>query len=511
MGPPQRPADRPAEKQGREQTTDMNSLTDVMFGTGVDLRAEEAAMQASYRDSQSQSFGSYNSQSTTTLTPSNSFGASQSFSFPSSGLASQQPWPQQAIEDELANKHKAAARAYNERKQSPLYDPFLQMNMLRKKIQAKAYENGVKTDLTGVYYKTDNRAPSSTVGMDPNGYGVITASEATSSWIQADAQLTDLLAILSLAANERLRGITEDAYALARTRQTTSHGIVHPDFAAIATGDGKVDNTTAVPVSISDSNWDKQPESATSPSSIIPSKRPLEESAQNQNRLPTPPTEPSPTPKATMSYSNTLTTALRTLQTADLDAEKARLAARQKRQNAAKAAANASPADGAINGTDASSATPGTAMPANAVAPESVKLSKKAKEKADKEKAEAESQKFANAAANAALGGGRKFSWMKSGGAAKPAPPSRMTTGFGAAAAGFPAGAGGPAAVGRAAETQEGLQAKNRKMGNWREDGKQGKGIQIHDLSIALESDGKSRKALARVWAKLRTRDEVEA
>ena len=361
MGPPQRPAERPAERQTRDQGVDVNSLTDVMFGTGVNLKDEEAAMQASYRESQSQSFGSYNTQSTTTLTPNNSFGASQSFSFPSSGLASEPTLSQQAVDDEITAKHKAAARAYAERKQAPLYDPFLQMNSLRIRLQDKAYENGVKTDLNGVYYKTEQRSdPTGVAGVGPDGVGVIAASQASSSWVESNAQFTDLLAILSLAANERVRSITEDAYALARGRQASSHGVVDPAWVSIATGEGNAETASAAPLSISRTAWDKPPDSAVSPTTI-PIKRTLEDTEQNANRLPTPPTEPSPTPKPTVFYGNSLASALRSLAKKDREAEQARMAARQKRQNTTKVAEPSTAADATVNGVDP--ATPGTATP----------------------------------------------------------------------------------------------------------------------------------------------------
>ncbi|KAF2092749.1 hypothetical protein NA57DRAFT_82110 [Rhizodiscina lignyota] len=506
MGPPQRPADKPVEKQGRDQGTDMNALTDVMFGTGVNLKDEEAAMQASYRDSLSQSFGSFNTQTTGTITPSGSFGASQPYSFPSSGLSSQRPVSQQSIDDELAARHKQVARQYNERKSAPLYDPFLQMNTLRIKVQDKAYDNGVKTDLGGVYYKNPDPGTTSSgvAGVGPDGIGVIAAAahHSPSSWLAANAQLTELLSLLSLAANERLRNITEDAYELARNRQANSHGVVDPNWTSLATGGGKASNTSAVPLSVTKTAWDRQP------GTVVPSKRPLEDSLQNHNRLPTPPSEPSPTPKPTVSYANNLATVLRGLSQEDHQAEEARIAKRQKRQNAAKAAAAPAAPDGATNGVDASPATPGSTTtpgtPINAIAPDLAKLTKKERERQNKQQTEDVLHASANTAASMALGGGRKFSWMSSG--AKPPPAARTNTSVGAPTAAATAGR-----VPAGAPVQEGMKARDRKIGSWKEDGKYGKGIQLRDLTHVLEHDGKAKRTVARILMRMSSKDEMQS
>lgn len=508
MGPPARPADRhlterSGERQARDLSADMNSLTDVMFGTGVDLKAEEAAMMASYRDSQqSQSFHSHNSQTSSTLTPNNSFDAARSFSLPSSGVLSQTA-SQQRVEDEVAAEQKRTARIFNERQQAPLYNPFLQIDVLRQIVQRKAYENGVKTNVEGLFVRT--QGVRTTVMNGQNGTGGIVKAQ-TGSWITEGAPLVDVLALLTLAASERIRTLADDAYGLARGRQASSDGIVDPDWAAMAVGQGAEGTASRVSLSVTNTAWDR-PEVASSPTTSRPAKRPLEDTNGNSGRLPTPPTEPPLTPRPTKTYPNRVASALRAIAQRDLEAERARLAARSKRQKAAAAALNG---DSGSSPATPSSAAPGT--PGGGIAPDGpLTLSKKQQDKLKKQQQNDvnELNKNSNDVARLALGGSRKYSWMTGGAAAKPSPNpiSRINTSVGGVTSPAAASPGRAAASGPG--TQLGLKAKDRKYGEWREDGTLGAGIQVRDLVHVLEQDGRSKKSLVKVLSNLSSTERV--
>lgn len=518
MGPPARPADRqhadkPGERQGKDNSVDMNSLTDVMFGTGVDLKAEEAAMMASYRDSQQTT--SFSSSQTMSMTPGNSFDA-RTFSLPSSGVLSQTA-SQQQVEDEIAAQQKRTARMFNERQQAPLYNPFLQIDVLRKKLSDKAYQNGVRLNLEGLFVKT-RPEPQTTVMNGANGQNGIVKAQG-GSWISAEAPLVDPLSLLSLAANERLRGLCDDAYSLARGRQASADGIVEPEWADLAVGQGKASSASAVPLSVSKTAWD-QPDTAVSPTVTAPLKRPLEDTNGNHNRLPTPPSEPSPTPKPTKSFSNATASHLRALAKQELEAERARLAARQKRASAA--------ANGGV-ATDGTPTTPGSGAPGTPggqIAPDLPlqNLSKKQQDKQRKKAADDPNKQHeaATTVLNKALGGGRKYSWMSGGKAdaakASPNPITRVNTGVGgpttpggsATASGATGTVGGKPPAGAAKPGEPGLQAKDRKFGEWREDGRGGAGVQTRDLLHVLEQDGKAKKTYVRTLTYLKNAERAE-
>ena len=162
------------------------------------------------------------------------------------------------------------------------------------------------------------------------------------------------------------------------------------------------------------------------------------------------------------------------------------------------------------------------------VAPE-VKMTKKERERlARTGQTEEVLHKAANDAASMALGGMRKkqYSWLSGGRSSSgSSTPRRMDTGSGLGSPGGSMGGGlgsgaGSAALGGnvaaycsagagAAATPESvhMRVRGRRYGDWREDSKRGAGIQMRDLILALETDGREKKTLARCLAKLRSTD----
>ena len=127
--------------------------------------------------------------------------------------------------------------------------------------------------------------------------------------------------------------------------------------------------------------------------------------------------------------------------------------------------------------------------------------------------------KAANDAASMALGGFKKkqYSWLSGGRSSGASTPRRADTGSGlnspgGSSVGGGGGSGlaspnhangGPVASSEAAQ----LRARGQRYGEWREDGKRGRGIQIRDLILALETDGREKRTLARCLSKLRNSD----
>ncbi|KAF2085378.1 hypothetical protein K490DRAFT_46950 [Saccharata proteae CBS 121410] len=276
MGPPQRPAERPE----KEKPTDINDLSDVIGASGIDLREEENYLAQTYQNQhQNASFAtSATTASPAALSPNNSFtqlgqgsfGAYRAFQ--GSGPVSQPPVSQEAIEAEIEEKQKAAARALAESQQQELNNPFLKGNSIRKRVGNIAYEQGVRINVDGVYDRVAPRVKGiQAVGSDGTGIAAVEAA----ALIDHNAPYQEILTLISLAAKDRLRSVLEDAYGLSRGRRFGSHGVVPPEFSDIAVGDPNQQQqpATAVPTSVTKTAWD-QPDSAVSPMTV-PMKRVL--------------------------------------------------------------------------------------------------------------------------------------------------------------------------------------------------------------------------------------------
>lgn len=491
MGPPRVPPSKATDNSGlekAEKATDINDMSDVVHAAGIDLREEEDYVARTYRNQhQPASFStSFNSQSSSTVSPNNSFNAwSQGLgghgAFQGTGPLSQPADSEQILLDEISERHRTAARAVSEAAQYHLTDPFLVANQIRQKLHNTSYEHGIRINVEGLYDKIPNLSSPQNVERS-----VMTGVDGTSiTAIQADsilnrnAPMVETLTLISLAAQERLRGVLEEAYALSRGRQVGSSGVVPPEWASIAVGNGKAQPTTAVPTNLTKTEWEV-PDSAVSPMTVPGIKR---EPDSNAGRLPTPPTDAPPTPQPTISFPNQLASTLRKMAARDRKFEEDRIAARAKRLRSSISSAN-SPAPGTPTITER--------MPE--------KMTKKERDRLNKVgQSEEVLHRNANQTATLALGGGKKkYSWLTGGSGPGGSTPGRINTTV--------SGVGGPGGVGGPASAQDrALMARDRKFGDFKEDGPKGRGIQIRDLVHVLELDGKERKTLVQVLARLKS------
>jgi hypothetical protein len=277
MGPPEKPK--------AEKATDINDLNDMVTASGIDLREEENYLAATYRNRHAESSfnASFGNSQSSTLSINTSFNqwSQESYGaqpgFQPHGPLSQPAVSQKTVEDILKEKHRLAVRHFSEKKQQHLNDPFLHTGYVRDKLQRKTLEYQVRLDIKGYYDQATPKPPPQTpqnpqattmVGAD--GTGVIVAK--STGTIEHGAPLVDLLSLLSLAANERLRGLLEDAHAISRARQFGSQGVVPPEWAGIAEGSGKPQPTEARSQSLTHTAWDQVPDSATSPKDALPPK-----------------------------------------------------------------------------------------------------------------------------------------------------------------------------------------------------------------------------------------------
>ena len=517
MGPPPQPMPHDGEEVVKaDKATDVTQLQDVINAAGVDVAAEENYLADTYRNIRN--FGyqneSFATTSSSTISPNTSFtqlsqGISGHPALRGSGLASQPAQSQDDIDRELKRQHQSAARAYSETAHEPLRSPFLLMNVVRHKLSDRAYENGVHFDVNGVYdpidashnSKTPYRANSTVMGGQ-NGPGLI--STKPHALLQHNAALVDMLSLVSLAAQERIRGLVEDAYGYSRGRRASADGVAPPEWSDLAVGNGEV-SATAASESITNTPWDQPPDSAVSPTSN-PLKRRLSQqnyrSIYADNFRKGKRSDPLPS----KAFKSPLPAHLRALAAADREAEKARLKARKTRQG--QTAADPSAPNGATAQTPGASPAPGT------VAPElqgAIKMTKKEREKLKKADLNEEvMHKNANQAATNAFGKTfSRYSWMTGGGGSA-AGSGTSTPRGGAPATNGPLGGGGGAGAvkgGAAGGVNTGVVGKEKRWGEWREDGEKGAGIQVRDWIEALEKDGKERKALILALAKLNSRE----
>jgi hypothetical protein len=509
MGPPKVPYSRTTDSSGldkAERSTNINDLSDIITAAGIDEREEEDYLSRNYRNQHhNTSFvGSFNSQSSSTVSQNGSFQwpDGQHGAFQGTGPLSQPPVTEKSLEEQLDQAHRLAARAVNDAQQYHLHDPFLLSNNVRHKLHQRAYEHGIRIDVNGLFDKVPEIATNvqQTVATGPDGTSV--AVRRADSILNKTAPMVDILTLISLAAQERVRTVLDDAYGLARGRQVGSNGLVPPEWADIVVGDN-AKPATAVPTSLTKSAWEV-PDSAVSPmtapsgikrkwssfhepavttiASANTSSLPIGE--PSTGGLPSPPTESPPTPKATVQIPNNLTTALCKMAARERREEEDRLAKRAKRQSASVASAAATPS------------IPGTPNDTSML-PE--KMTKKERDRLNKiDQSQDVLHRNANLTASMALGGGKKkYSWMTGG--AKPAVPSRINTAMGGAGGGTVSGGGTGPAVDRL------LVARDRKFGEFREDGPKGRGIQLRDIIHVLDVDGKERKTLMRTLARLKS------
>jgi hypothetical protein len=255
---------------------DVNNISDVLTGSGIDIRAEEEAMLHTVG---SRNFGaSFNSQATgSTLSPHGSFNQwgqqTGHGAYQGTGSVSQ-PVTQEQLEEELMQKHQRAARAANESSTLHLADPFLYAAALRQRIAKRAYEHGISVNLEGLFDKIPEHSPSNvsrTTVTGSNGESIV-GLQAT-SLLNQNAPLVELLSYISLAAQERMRTVVEDAFALAQGRRNTADGTVHPNLLDIVAADGAVTTKSVVSPNMSKTTWEAAPDSAVSPMTVTAQKR----------------------------------------------------------------------------------------------------------------------------------------------------------------------------------------------------------------------------------------------
>ncbi|KAL8823661.1 MAG: hypothetical protein Q9191_005659 [Dirinaria sp. TL-2023a] len=489
MGPPSRPSDKP---------TDLNELSDVLQGSGIDLREEEAAMlrphaapqqpyhhqDTSFSSHFSNSFNSSGSGSPTTSSfPRNDFNVyshnapGDRKSFYGAGTFNQPPVPYQSTEERAKQELERADRRRAETLQYHLNHPFLYTGPLQKRIDKHANSHHLQKITYGHYVVKKGAQPKTMNVAGPDGHEKLVLLDGQ-DLITNDSNWVELLTLLSLATQERIRGFLEDAAALAKSRSIASNGIVPGELQDLAIGNGKAETVPALPTP--------------SNSAVSPQIQPLKRSYADVNAPPTPVSNGNQSPATTIAFPNRVAESLRESALQERSWEEERIAKRRRRA----ATATAAPSEDASRAGSVAPDAAASGANQRAPDPEPKKAGTK-KEQRKKEEAKAtEAQQHAatNKTMNMALGmggalGGKKLSWMTGGTGGGSTSFSRPTS--------INAGAKAPSKS--AAPVGSSLPA-GRKWGEFKETGS---GIEMRDVIAALENDGKEKKAMQKAYTRL--------
>jgi hypothetical protein len=263
MGPPSRPAEL--------KPTDVNDLSDVLAGSGVDLREEEAALFNRFGNTSSQqttaSFGS-NAASSFDSARSNSsrtyqfspYGNIDHFSqnipgdrssFYGAGTFNQPATPNKTPEELEEEARAKLVRRQAERAQYHLNDPFLLGASLHQRLMKQLRTMHVDVDRRGLYQSNDHN-PFKMYIVGPDGNEVLMTLHGQ-DLLGHNNTMAEILTLLSLASRDRIRALIEDSGALAKGRRIGSHGVVPSELADLAYGLGTATFANARP-SIGDSS-----------------------------------------------------------------------------------------------------------------------------------------------------------------------------------------------------------------------------------------------------------------
>ncbi|KAK3725516.1 hypothetical protein LTR37_000486 [Vermiconidia calcicola] len=478
MPPPPRP-----NKEEREEKVGVEEIGDSLFGSGINLKDEENYIHSMYnnRHTQNDSFSTNQNSSfgSSTLSPNNSFNLlTQGTSFNSqdgrngafAGTMGH-TMSQEDIEVEQRRKREAAAKALAERRQHHLNNQFLLCNNVRKRMDRLALNHGVTVNMQGVFV----RQPETNVLLNGSKENGIVATEDRVGGMKQDVRpesvvnqntpFEHVVSLVSLAAGERMRGLLDEAFALARARKYGDHGRVPPEFADVAVGEGKQTEETVVAENLTGSQWDRVPEGAVDGN------------------------DGTPQPQHTISFSGSLNARLRDLAERDKQAEADRVKRREARKRAA-----------AANGDTTTTPVDAAAPTADEV-PAAAKLTKKELAKQAKEKNNQNESTTNQTAAKFTMGKkASKYSWMTGGVSAMPT--NRFAKAGTAAGSGTatptakpePATPGGGTAMVKTGSGMGVEAVKVPEWGDWREE----RGIQMRDWVLVLERDGREKGALQR-------------
>ncbi|KAK3665479.1 hypothetical protein LTR22_003709 [Elasticomyces elasticus] len=500
------PPPRPNKEDKEERNVNIDDIGDSLYGSGVSIKDEENYLLNVFQNrhqapshNANDSFASTANNTSFASSSGGGGGANGSFNHLTS-LASHSAFSgtlgatqsQDHIDQATQRARAAASVSRNLSRQFPLSqgNQFLLTNPLRKRLMARAHEQGVSVNTSGLWQRAGQPQSHETRVLVGEGGREGLASVVVDTRPEFTASKGDafevVLSLVSLAVEGRLRGLVEDGFAVSRGRVYGDHGRVGPEWAGVAVGGegGEVGREVVVPEGVTGGNWDR-----------------VEGGGEGGETA-------TPQPMPTVSFQSMVAKKLRDIAHSDEAAELARVRKREARHRAQAL-------------KDAAATDDPMAHAPPELAPELPKITKK--ELARKEK-EAKQGREANSAANInstialATGGKKKrqYGWMTGGAAAEPSNRFKDTTSKAVSGTATPVKVEGPGSpvVGSAGGgaddfTAIGIAApaKAAEWGEWREDssvggGIEGRKVQGRDWVVVLERDGRfgGGKALQRFF-----------
>ncbi|KAE8355959.1 hypothetical protein BDV28DRAFT_11553 [Aspergillus coremiiformis] len=473
MGPPSRPV---------EKATDAAELTDVLASSGIDVREEEAFLTSSYSAPGVQAqqpprpqLPPLPQQTQPPLNTSFTSQASTVSSQPSFTEAS--PYKSPATQESFYSEPPASTHTPfkdpNEptredtdaarRAQYHLQEPFLLTKILEQKLQRRGFELGVRIPAEGLFHPVPGR-PQPIEVTGPDGSSVVRTGQTILN--QEGAPLVDILNLMSISCEERLRGVIDYSSTLARSRRAHSHGVVPVEWkdmalSGVANGARAGDKTPSL----------KRPHSAT--------EQPATKSLAEKYRA---------------------------LMEKDNSSEENRAAKRAKRS------ANAIIGDGGTPRAESVDIPSGASTPIAEKAPILDKkgiTKKEAKKLMDAKASEAQqhqqSVETARLATNSMLSGRmfgakKSYSWLNRGPVATSSgfsTPSRVSTAT-------------PSGTSSDKPGREPAVVPVKRLGAWREDKGKGSGVQVRDILFMLELDGRGSRHVQKAYSKDLKEDRLD-
>jgi hypothetical protein len=255
MNPPPRPLEAKA--------TDVSDLSDVLLGSGVDLKEEEAALvnrqtqvNGGYTGSPYISDGLAYKPLAAQNYPAPSFSPFQTqptlspnvpgdrSSFYGAGTFNQPPVSQQSVEDHWEEQQRRETRRAAEMRQYHMNDSFLMGGNLWNKLNKQSKSAQIQLNSRGLL-SASSSGPSKMLVVGPDGNEILTVVKGEMI-VELQSEITEILTLISLAARERVRTTVEDTAALAKGRRIGSRGVVPVELQDVATGQGKPISTTTV-------------------------------------------------------------------------------------------------------------------------------------------------------------------------------------------------------------------------------------------------------------------------
>lgn len=228
MAPPTRPPDRPAKEYEYEPT-------DMLAGTGIDLRAEEQLATELLLSGHEASYGfpqyppgskdSFHGAGPMNQAAEHAKAQSQD---ELAAIAAKKAW-------DAASKRLASSRAHE------LNTPFISAAVVHRKLDKLAKDQGLDLHLdyknpqsTQGRHRAAEEQPPPRVEVSTKTLPDATVVTTSGSYVAQDTHLADQLALLSLACKQRMRVLVEDAYRFSTNRQESSHGQIPEEWADVA-------------------------------------------------------------------------------------------------------------------------------------------------------------------------------------------------------------------------------------------------------------------------------------